>query len=74
MLAESVFLGRPRPRREGWEVPASARGSDVGGWAASSMSIAVSGVLDFGAPRFLLVSPIFELEIEESLKIRACLL
>lgn len=50
-------------------MPASARGSDVGGGAASSMSIAVSGVLDFGAPRFLLVSPIFELEIEESVEV-----
>lgn len=58
ILGGSVFLGRPRPRRAVWEVPASARGSVVGSGALSSMSIVAvlgSGVLGFG-PLFLFLS------------------
>lgn len=61
MLGVSVFLGRPRPRRAVWEVPASARGSVVGSGALSSMSIVVvlgSGVLGFGPLFLFLFSPI----------------
>lgn len=76
MLGVSVFLGRPRPRRAVWEVPASARGSVVGSGALSSMSIVAvlgSGVLGFGPLFLFLFSPIliFRRESIKRAEIRA---
>lgn len=74
MLSFSVFLGRPRPRRLGWEllgsVAVSFAGTETASFAVvglvywiSMVVILVSsatGVLGFG-PLFLLLSPIFKI-------------